>query len=205
MKILAVDTATLTASVAVLVDGVIVASAQTRASTHSESLLPLVDEMLTRAGVAIGELDAIACGAGPGSFTGLRIGLATAKGLAFALGKPLVLASSLAALAARVNDEGVTVLAVLDARKREVYAGLYQIVEGLPRALSPEVVLAPGKVIDHLAGRQAVVVGDAPLAYPDAAAAWGTWREDLGTTPDAGCVARLALRRGWQAARATTP
>jgi tRNA threonylcarbamoyladenosine biosynthesis protein TsaB len=195
MRILALDTATLTASVAVLVGDEVVAKAQTRASTHSESLLPLVDEMLAKAGLVPADLDAIACGAGPGSFTGLRIGMATAKGLAFALGKPLVLASSLAALAAMIDDEGAHVLAVLDARKREVYVGLYEIAGGLPRPVAPEVVLAPAKVPEYVGDRRVVVVGDGPLAYPAEAAAWGEYRADLSATPDAACVARLGRAR----------
>ena len=122
MRILALDTATLTASVAVLAGDDIAAAADGRADTHSERLLPLIDEVLRQAGLAPASLDAIACGAGPGSFTGLRIGLATAKGLCFALHKPLVLVSSLEALAFAAR--GRDVLALLDAKKREVYAAM---------------------------------------------------------------------------------
>lgn len=192
MRILALDTSTLTASVAVWIDGAAAAAGDARAEPHSEKLLPLVDEMLRRAGLAPAALDAIACGAGPGSFTGLRIGLATAKGLGFALGKPLVLVSSLAALAwpARGRD----VLALLDAKKREVYAGLFDA-EGQP--LAPERVLPPDALDGYVraAGRALVVVGDGAAAYPEAAARCGVVDATIRGTPDARAIAELAAAR----------
>lgn len=98
-------------------------------STHSELLLPLIAECLGELGMQAGELSAVACGAGPGSFTGLRIGLSTAKGLCFALGLPLLLVSSLEALAHRALSEAAQspprpVLAVLDAFRGQVFARL---------------------------------------------------------------------------------
>src|SRR4051812_6985793 len=112
--LLAIDTSTLTASAAVLDGGRIVVERHAAATQTSEALLPLVDEVLREAGLAPTQLDALACGAGPGSFTGLRIGLATAKGLCFALGKPLLAVSSLAALALEAPfAPGELVLALL--------------------------------------------------------------------------------------------
>ena len=187
MRILAIDTATLVASVAVC-DGDAVAAGEARAQTHSEMLLPLIDQVLARAGLAPADLDAVACGAGPGSFTGLRIGLSTAKGICFAIGRPLVLISSLAALS---REGRGTVLAVLDAKKQEVYAGLYQ--DGV--ALDAEVVLPPGEVAAWAAGRAHVVVGDGAFAYPEAAASWGPILLEARRTPSAAAVARLAAAR----------
>jgi tRNA threonylcarbamoyladenosine biosynthesis protein TsaB len=196
MRLLALDTATFVASVAVWKDGAIVAAGDAHADTHSEKLLPLVDALLRQAGLAPADLDGVACGAGPGSFTGLRIGLATAKGLGFALGKPLVLVSSLAALAAGGVDFGQPVLAMLDAKKREVYAGLFA------PDLTPigaEVVLPPAKLAEHAralaAGRELVVVGDGAAAYPEVAAACGRVLEGARRTPDARAIAALAARR----------
>jgi tRNA threonylcarbamoyladenosine biosynthesis protein TsaB len=187
MRILAIDTATLVASVAVR-DGDTVRAGEARAQTHSEMLLPLIDQVLARAGLGPADLDAVACGAGPGSFTGLRIGLSTAKGICFAIGRPLVLVSSLAAL----SQEGRgTVLAVLDAKKQEVYAGLYQ--DGV--ALDAEVVLPPGEVVAWAAGRAQSVVGDGAFAYPEAAASWGTILLEARRTPSATAIARLAAAR----------
>jgi len=192
MRILALDTSTLTASVAVWIDGAAAAFGDARAEPHSEKLLPLVDDMLRRAAIAPAALDAIACGAGPGSFTGLRIGLATAKGLGFALGKPLVLVSSLAALAwpARGRD----VLALLDAKKREVYAGIF---DAAGRPLAPERVLPPDALEGYAraAGRALVVVGDGAAAYPEAAARCGAVDASIRGTPDARAVAELAAAR----------
>lgn len=196
MLLLALDTATFVASVAVARDGAILAAGDAHADTHSEQLLPLVDELLRRAGVTTADLDGIACGAGPGSFTGLRIGLATAKGLGFALERPLLLVSSLAALAAGGVTGDALILAVLDAKKREVYAGLFEADLTL---LGAEVVLPPARLCDHVralaAGREVVVVGDGAAAYPEAAAACGRVLGDARRTPDARAIALLAARR----------
>jgi tRNA threonylcarbamoyladenosine biosynthesis protein TsaB len=193
MRVLALDTATLTASVAVLDDDTLTA-ADGRADTHSEGLLPLIDAVLARAGFGVDALDAIACGAGPGSFTGLRIGLATAKGLCFALGKPLVLVSSLAALAH--GAAGRPVLAVLDARKREVYAGAF---DAAGQPLAAERVLAPDGLAAYAEaaapGQRLLVVGDGALAYPEAAARAGVVDAAARATPDARAVALLGAAR----------
>lgn len=199
MNILAIDTSTLIASVAVVRDDRPTATRDARVTTHSERLLVLVDEVLSESGLRLEDIDLFACGAGPGSFTGLRIGLATAKGLAFALGKPLVVASSLAALALEAGPCRKPVLALLDAKKHEVYAGLYQVESTGARPLLPEAVLPP----DRLRGWVRPAVGDAPLvvlgegatAYPEEASALGVVRTDLRATPSAVKVARLAALR----------
>jgi len=192
MRILALDTATLTASVAVLAGDDIAAAADGRADTHSERLLPLIDEVLRQAGLAPASLDAIACGAGPGSFTGLRIGLATAKGLCFALHKPLVLVSSLEALAFAAR--GRDVLALLDAKKREVYAAIF---DAQGHRLGQERVLPPSALAAWArgAGLPLLVIGDGAAAYPEAAAACGEVDLTSRRTPDARAVARLAAER----------
>lgn len=176
MKVLGLDTSTLTSGIAVLVDGKVVAEARHDASAHKSDLLVAIDDVCKRAGVAPMELDAIAVGAGPGSFTGLRIGMATAKGIAFAAGKPLWAVSSLAALA--WGHPGF-VVAVLDARKREVYAGCYRdgALVDVERVLPPDAVgpwateLAPDQLITY--------VGD--MLAPET------------TTPSGAAVAALAL------------
>src|SRR5262249_48344508 len=130
---------------------------QRRVTTHSESLIGLVDEALREAGLRAADLGAVACGAGPGSFTGLRIGLATAKGLCFALDRPLLLVSSLAALAARAPSGRVA--AVLDAHQGEVYAGVFAVRDGWPEPEGDEVVLFP----DALAAQLRSLAEGAPL------------------------------------------
>jgi tRNA threonylcarbamoyladenosine biosynthesis protein TsaB len=211
MRILALDTSTFVASVAIVEDGRVLSERDARVTTHSEMLLPLVAEALGDAGLSPADVDLIACGAGPGSFTGLRIGLATAKGLCLALRKPLVMASSLATLAmeaeaavaegrgARAGAEGrgARVLALLDARRRAVYAGLYELRGGLPVPIQPEAVLAPARLAAWVpaAPEPPVVLGDGALAYPDLAAAAGHVLAGARATPRAAHLARLAASR----------
>ncbi len=189
MKVLAIDTATLAASIAI-VDGdrVLVQIAHDVSGRTSDLLVP-IDRACTEAGLAPGALDAIAIGGGPGSFTGLRIGMATAKGIAFAIGRPLWLVSSLAALAG-VHRAAGTVAAVLDARKGEVYAACFRIVDGVPVVVTEAAVMAPAALAGFAAGATAFY-GDALAAYPEALAALvPAWHAG---TPSAVEVARLAL------------
>jgi len=155
MTILAVDTSTLHAGACLWRDGRVLAERRRLVTTHSEALLAMIDELFVEASVAPADVDAIACGAGPGSFTGLRIGLATAKGLCFALAKPLVMVSSLAALAARATDGRVC--ATIDALKGEVYAGRFDVQGGVPALDGAEVVLAPAKLVPLLDGADVLV------------------------------------------------
>jgi tRNA threonylcarbamoyladenosine biosynthesis protein TsaB len=126
MIILALDTATRAPSLA-LVDGeaVLAEAGLPPGETHSRTLLPLLRTLLDQVGLTFAELDLVAVGTGPGSFTGLRIGLAAAKGLAWAAGKPLVGVSSLDTLARAWTGDGRTVCPLIDARKGQLYAALY--------------------------------------------------------------------------------
>ncbi len=178
MKILGLDTATYTSGIAVLDGDRVLAEARHDASGQKSDLLVAIDLVCKRAGVAPGELDAVAVGAGPGSFTGLRIGMATAKGIAFAVGKPLWAVSSLAALAQDAHAPGF-VVAVLDARRGEVYAGCYA--DGV--LVGDERVLAPGAVAPWASG----LAGDRPIIYVGDALATSI------TTPSGVAVAQLAL------------
>lgn len=125
--ILLFDTSTPMATAAVGVDDRVLARAECEVTTHSEGLLQLIDSVLDRASVTLDALSAIACGRGPGSYTGLRIGLSTAKGLCFASGRPLIMVSSLLgpALAAHAVDPATRVVTVLDARRGEVFVGIF--------------------------------------------------------------------------------
>lgn len=212
MRILALDTATLTASVAVvrLDEGrpavLAAADTDTAAGGHSERLMPLIVELVTAAGLTAADLDAIAVGAGPGSFTGLRIGLATAKGLAFATGKPLWLVSSLAALAWSMHGAplGPLLVPALDARRGELYAGFYRVDEhGVPRSVAPERVMPPQALAAAIAevcadarllADDVLVAGDALAVHADALAALppSVRRLDGRTTPPATGVAVVA-------------
>lgn len=127
MKILAIDSSGLTAAAAVYVDGVIRADFSiNNKKTHSQVLLPMIDRVLSEAGVLPKELDAVAVGEGPGSFTGLRIGAATAKGLCLSINKPIIPVSSLAIIAYNLAACSMTVCPIMDARRNQVYTASYR-------------------------------------------------------------------------------
>ena len=127
MKILGIESAALTASVALVTDGILTAEyTVTDKKTHSQTLLPMLDELKRSLGLELETLDAIAISAGPGSFTGLRIGAATAKGLGLVLQKPLVAVSTLEALAYNLAGSNSLLCPVMDARRSQVYNGLYR-------------------------------------------------------------------------------
>jgi tRNA threonylcarbamoyladenosine biosynthesis protein TsaB len=136
--LLAFDTSTPTARVALISPaGECLVLREKTAARHSANLLALCDEILRAAALKVGELRAIACGAGPGSFTGLRVGLAVAKGLALPSALPLVLLSSLDALAcdlAAASPGVQLLLPCIDAGKGQVYARMYELAEGAPSA-----------------------------------------------------------------------
>jgi len=165
MKILAIDTAAQTGSVALLDGQTLVAESLVNVrATHSELLLEQIDQALRLAGLLLTELDLIAAVRGPGSFTGLRIGLATANALAKALGLKLIGVSSLQQLAMNLPLCPVPICAFLDARKKEVYTGMFEWVDGQPQALGPEQVLPPEVALKQMSGPVAFV-GDGVLQY----------------------------------------
>lgn len=181
---------------------------QASVSTHSELLLPLVSECLAELGLKPGELSAVACGAGPGSFTGLRIGLSTAKGLCFALGLPLVMVSSLEALANRAltgDAQRRPVLAVLDAFRGQVFARLAvpqdqsaTLREVLARhpQLDGDAVWTPAALAEAVAplGSELVVCGGGLDRYPGELGLPGSLRWDRDPAPHPLDVALLGAR-----------
>jgi tRNA threonylcarbamoyladenosine biosynthesis protein TsaB len=187
--VLGIDTSTPIASVAVVDDTRVLAL--THQHTRGSDLLVMIDAVCTGAAIGPRDLTAVAIGAGPGSFTGLRIGMATAKGIAFAAKCPLWAVSSLAALArGELFFDGAdlsTVCAVLDARRGEVYAGVFARQDDTLVPLGAERVMPPGELPAFAAGARCV--GDAGSAYPDLAALDAAWER----TPSGADVARLAL------------
>ena len=164
--ILALDTADRTAGAAVAVDGEVVARVVERAAPrHGARLMDLAASCLRGAGVGRGELTAVAVTRGPGSFTGLRVGLAAAKGLALGLGVPVVGVSTLEALARSAFPWPGVVVPVLDARKRQVYGGAWDGETG--EAVVPEGAWAPGdlaRAVDR-EGRAALFLGSGVAPY----------------------------------------
>lgn len=130
MKILALDSSGLTASVALMENDNLIAEYTIQyKKTHSQTLLPMMDEIRRMVELDLDTVDAIAVAAGPGSFTGLRIGSATAKGLAFAMEKPIVPVPTLEGLAYQMYGTDAVVCPIMDARRNQVYTGVYEFVE----------------------------------------------------------------------------
>ena len=127
MKILAIDTTGQTASAALLENGVIVAEYSINYKmTHSQTILPMIDEICKKIELDLYTVNYIACSCGPGSFTGLRIGAATAKGLALGGNIDVVAVPTLDALAYNVFDTDAVICPIMDARKQQVYTAFYQ-------------------------------------------------------------------------------
>ena len=170
MLILALDTATLVSGVAVANEERLLAELTTETRlTHSETLMPHIDEVLALAGVTKGELEAVAVSIGPGSFTGLRIGLATAKALAYALKLPLVPVPTLEAMAARFPVPGVKVCALMDAQKGNVYRAVYEWCDGGPKELKPLTVMPLSEAVAACAAEGAPVVLTGDIVHKRAA------------------------------------
>lgn len=193
MIVLGLDTSTKIGSVCVVRDHELLADARAESQTHGSEFLPMIDDVCKRAGVAPKDLEAVAIGAGPGSFTGLRIGMATAKGIAFAGKRPLWAVSSLAALAYEVGvlgNEMAPIACVLDARRSEVFVGLYRRDGERVVSIVDEAVMAPRDVRAHveLHAPGARYAGDARGVYAELAEQ--EWTGVI--TPSAFAVARLS-------------
>lgn len=190
MQFLALDSSTDLGSVALWRDGVVTERFCAVGQPSSATLLPLVAEVLREAGLGFADLDAIAFGAGPGSFTGLRVACGVAQGLAFAHGKPVLPVGTLDAMAHAAAASRVAVC--LDARMNEVYFGLF--VDGV--AVSPVGVYPPAQVPLPAAGDW-VAAGNAMAAYPALherlVPVVASFRDDV--LPTAAAVAALAAPR----------
>jgi tRNA threonylcarbamoyladenosine biosynthesis protein TsaB len=165
--ILAIETSSEMASCALLHGGRLFSRESSGVRTHSQSVLPMVQELLAEAGVALKDCDAIAYGAGPGSFTGVRTACGIAQGLGFGAGLPLVPVVTLEAmaLACRQRHASDEVLTVLDARMNEVYWAQYRFEGDALAEVLPAVLTAPGEVAPS--GNPAVC-GNGVAAYPEA-------------------------------------
>ena len=198
MKVLAVDTAAGGCSVALLDGEALVAEQASREANGPVSrLLPLIDELLARAGLKPSRVDLMAVTRGPGSFTGLRVGLATVQGLALATGVPVVAVSTLEALAFQAAADAV-VAPMIDARRGEVYCAVYRVADGRPTVLAPEAALAPGEAARRIEG-DCLLIGSGVPVYEEELVAVLADRAVL-APPDlhalrAASVGRLALRR----------
>jgi tRNA threonylcarbamoyladenosine biosynthesis protein TsaB len=198
-RIIAIEASTDAASVALLCGGNITQQHFGAGSRQSERMLVGIDELLRQAGLAPSALDAVAVAIGPGAFTGVRLAIGVAQGLAAAIGKPVVPVSSLAALAASIPADApsVPVLAVLDARMGEIYAGWFDSADGMPTLLTPESIGTADTLVKPTGLTRYAALGSGLREHVDAiAAALG---EPAAAFPDlvptAAAVARIAARR----------
>lgn len=172
MKILALDSSGLVASVAVLEDENLLAEYTTQyKKTHSQTLLPMLEEIQKMIELDLDSLDAIAVAAGPGSFTGLRIGCATAKGLGLALDKPLIGVPTVDALAYNLYGCEKLICPLMDARRNQTYTGLYRFVREnkgyVLETVKPQCAIDLREILEEIneRGEEVIFLGDGVLAF----------------------------------------
>ena len=164
MNLLTIDTSTNACSVAVTTDDHLMAEYMLNVSgRQSTRIMEAVDTVLRHAGMTVEQIDGFGVALGPGSFTGLRVGLATVKGLAMATGKPVAGFSSLAMLAMNVPCTSLPVCPLFDARKKEVYTGLYRWQDG-PVSVITDCVVPPASFLERI-DEPVIFVGEGAVAY----------------------------------------
>ena len=169
MKLLAIETATEACSAALLMDDTIIDRIQIAPQQHTHLILPMIDELLSEAGISISDLDAIAYGQGPGAFTGLRIATGVVQGLAFAHETPVISISSMAALAQQFSHEHSNIAVAIDARMGEVYWAEYQLNDdGIMQLIEEEKVIPPDDVN-----------ANTKYNWYGAGTGWGTYKKEL--------------------------
>jgi len=173
MKILAIDTATEACSAALYVDGVITEQFQVAPREHTQLILNMIEALLDQSGLKVGQLDALAFGRGPGSFTGVRIATGIVQGLAFASDLPVVPVSTLAALAQQAYDDHQHehVLATIDARMGEIYWACYVKGENNIMSLSSEECVTPAESV--------VLTADLSKHWCATGSGWSSYKDVL--------------------------
>jgi len=197
MRIIGIDTSTKICGIGIVEDEEIIAEYNFRVSgTHSNQLMPLVDEILKRLDLKIDQMDAFAVASGPGMFTGLRIGVATVKGLGYALKKPIVGIPTLDLLANNLKFVDRLICPIMDARQNEVYTAIYRGGKELQR-MSDYLCLPIEKIIEMLDGLT-IFLGDATDKYRDvikSSAKDAIIAEHVFNLPRGANVAMLGARR----------
>ena len=151
MKILGLDSSGIVASAAIVEDDVLIAEYTVNyKKTHSQTLLPMLDEIAKMTELDLNSIDAIAVAAGPGSFTGLRIGSATAKGLGLALKKPLIAIPTVEGLAYNLYDISGLICPIMDARRKQVYTGIYRFTDHQLKVVEDQMAVSMETVIEKL-------------------------------------------------------
>lgn len=168
MKLIALDSSGLVASVAIVTEDAVLAEYTVNyKKTHSQTLLPMLDEIVKMVGLDLSDVDGIAVAEGPGSFTGLRIGSATAKGLGLALNKPIIPVPTMDGLAYNLYGTDRLICPMMDARRNQVYTGLYECKEDGLHALIEQKVADVKEMVDEInqIGRSVIFLGDGTSAY----------------------------------------
>lgn len=170
MRILALDSSGLVASVALLEDDNLLAEYTVNyKKTHSQTLLPMLDEIVQMTDTDLSSIDVIAVAKGPGSFTGLRIGSATVKGLGLALDKPIIGIPTVEGLAMNLYETDAVICPLMDARRNQVYTGIYKFQEGTLQVVKDQIPLGIEEIIEalNLLGQKVVFLGDGVPVYKD--------------------------------------
>lgn len=168
MKILAIDSSGIVASAAVVEDDNLLGEyTVNHKKTHSQTLLPMIDEVVRMIELDMDTIDAIAAAGGPGSFTGLRIGSATAKGLGLALDKPLIQVPTVDGLAYNLAGSSALVCPLMDARRNQTYTGLYEFEGFQMHTVLEQCAVGIDEIISRVneKGREAVFLGDGVLVF----------------------------------------
>jgi tRNA threonylcarbamoyladenosine biosynthesis protein TsaB len=168
MKILSIETSTMLGGIAIMDEqaGLVAETKLNVKTTHSERLMTAVDNTLQQSELSLNDIDVFAVAIGPGSFTGLRIGLSTAKGLSYSTGKPLVTVPTLDAFAWNFSYSMHPVCLMLDARRSEVYAAVYRWEENGFRTVLEAISVRPEKLLDKLEGK-ILFAGEGALLYKE--------------------------------------
>lgn len=170
MKILAVDSSGLVATVAILEDDELIAEYTINyKKTHSETLLPMLDEIKRMTELDLSTIEAIAVAKGPGSFTGLRIGSATVKGIAYAMNIPVVAVPTVDALSMNLWGTDMLVCPIMDARRNQVYTGLYEFVDEKHHVVEEQMAISVEELCEKIngIGRKVVFLGDGVPVYKE--------------------------------------
>lgn len=170
MKLVVLDSSGLVASVAIMEDDTLIGEYTINyKKTHSQTLLPMLDEVVNMTETDLESVDAIAIAKGPGSFTGLRIGSATAKGLGLALKKPIVSVPTVEALAYNLYESSGYICPIMDARRNQVYTGIYQWKDGVFTVVEDQCARSIDETIDAInqLGEHVIFLGDGVPVFRD--------------------------------------
>ncbi|SHM48558.1 tRNA threonylcarbamoyladenosine biosynthesis protein TsaB [Anaerosporobacter mobilis DSM 15930] len=168
MKILAIDSSGLVASVAIVSENELIGEYTINfKKTHSQTLLPMLDAVVKMVELDLKDIDAIAVAMGPGSFTGLRIGSSTAKGLGLALDKPIIEVPTVDGLAYNIGATDYSICPLMDAKRNQVYTGIYEYIDGEFQVVKPECAVSLTDILDEInaKGKKVIFLGDGVPVY----------------------------------------